>query len=88
MGIHVKRLVLVFDNVSMIAFEPEYNRPSEENLDEYMKHNPMPHDPKYSPEDLKSDLLIGTGFMELPVDVNDETMFYVRCLISDICSNG
>ena len=84
MGVRVDRFWVVYDSVCGEAIDPEYLGISKEDIREYMKENPMPKDPEYSPEDLIIDVTKSSGFLKLPDAMQPETRGYVAELIGEL----
>ena len=84
MGIRVEERVVVYESVTMEAINPEYLGITEEQIREYMKKNPMPEDPAYSPEDLILDLTQSSGMLTLPKKTKPETREYVADLLNTL----
>lgn len=84
MSIRIENKVVVYESVSMEAFNPEYNRIKAEKIKEYLKKHPMPEDPEYSSDDLIYDLAESSGMYTLPDGVKPETMEYVSDLLSEL----
>lgn len=75
---------MVYNSFDMEAINPEYLGISKEDIREYMKENPMPKDPEYSPEDLIGDVTGTTGFLTLSDAMKQETREYVAELIGEL----
>lgn len=84
MSIKVGRFWLVYESVTMEAFNPEHYGITEEDIRNYMKEHPMPEDPEYSPEDLIKDITDSTGFLSLSSDMKPETREYVAEFIGEM----
>ncbi len=84
MGIRVGYFKVIYESVTMEAINPEYLSINREEIENYLKDNPMPDDPAYSKEDMIGDICGSSGFYCLPRDVKDETADFVATLISDL----
>ena len=84
MGIRVDRFWVVYESIAMEAIDPEYLGIDKEDILKYMKENPMPKDPEYSPEDLIIDVTQSSGFLKLPDAMQPETRGYVAELIGEL----
>lgn len=76
-----KRLVAYF-SVTGEGFNPKYNRIPKEKIQNYLRENPMPEDPMYTPEYLMFDLTGSEGLYFLPDNVKQETIEYIEDLLN------
>jgi len=84
MGIRVDDFKVVYESVTMTPIDPEYLSISREQIENYLKDNPMPDDPAYSVEDMIGDITQSCGFYCLPKDIKDETADFIATLIGDL----
>ena len=84
MGIRVNKYWVVYDSTSMQAIDPQFLNITDEMIEKYMKENPMPKDPQYSPKDLIGDLTESSGFYCIPDGTKKETRNYVVELLEDL----
>lgn len=84
MGIRVGRFWVIYESVSGNAIDPEFLNISEEKMRKYLKENPMPKDPEYSPEDLIGDITNSSGFYSLPDNTKEETRDHVVELLNTL----
>ena len=75
--IRAKKVMLVFDSITMKAIDPEYLGTTKEEMVDYMQVKPMPKDEKYSGEDFIDDITQSSGFYSLPDGIKEETIEYV-----------
>lgn len=86
MGIRVGDFKVVYESVTMEAINPEYLCVTREQIEDYLKDNPMPNDPAYSVEDMIGDITQSSGFYCLPQDIKDETADFIATLIGELIS--
>lgn len=84
MGIKVGDFKVVYESVTMTAIDPEYLSITREQIENYLKENPMPDDPTYSVEDMIEDITNSSGFYCLARDIKDETADFVATLIGEL----
>lgn len=82
MSIRIENKLVVYESVTMEAFNPEYNRIKAEKIREYLKEHPMPDDPEYNSDDLIYDLTESSGMYTLPLAVKESTIDYVADLLN------
>lgn len=84
MGIRVGNFKVVYDSVMTQPIDPEYLDISRDDIENYLKNNPMPVDPEYSVEDMIGDITGSSGFYTLPNAIKDETADFIAGLIADL----
>jgi len=82
--IRIEEKLVAYDSMTYEAINPEYLGLTEEEIRKYMKKNPMPKDPTYTPEDLIQDLTNSSGMYTLPKTVRPETIEYVENLLNNL----
>lgn len=84
MGVRVGDFKVVYYSVTMEAINPEYLGITREQIEDYLKANPMPDDPAYSVEDMIGDITQSSGFYCLPKDIKEETADFIATLIGEL----
>lgn len=84
MSIRVDKFWLVYESITGIGIEPEYLSITREDVEKYMKNNPMSEDSAYTKEELIEDLTMSSGFYVLPEDTKEETRDYVAEMLNEL----
>lgn len=84
MGVRVDVFKVAWESTTMEVINTEDLAITREQIENYLKNNPMPDDPAYSQEDMISDISQSSGFYCLPEDIKDETADFVATLIEEL----
>lgn len=79
-----QKVILVFEDVTMIPIVPKYLGITEEKMVEYMRENPMPKDEEYSGEDFINDITESGGFYSLPDGIKKKTIDYIVDMLNNL----
>jgi len=81
-GIEVKKYNVALHSSTGQGVEPEYMGWQPEDIEEYLKNNPMPDDPNYSKDDMISDLTDSSGTLTFSEDLKPETLEFLEVLMN------
>lgn len=85
MGVRVDVFKVAWESTTMEVINSEDLAITREQIENYLKNNPMPDDPAYSQEDMIGDISESlSGFYCLPKDIKDETADFVATLIEEL----
>ncbi|MCK4522042.1 MAG: hypothetical protein KAU20_05695 [Nanoarchaeota archaeon] len=84
MGLEVTKCWTFYEGNSSLCYNPEFDRIDEDDINEYRKTHKFPIDLHYSFEDMFNDLTMSSGCYVLPIEVKEETVRYVKKLITDL----
>lgn len=81
-GIEVKKYYVALHSSTGLGVEPEYMKWKAEDIEEYLRNNPMPDDPNYSKEDMISDITDSSGTLTFSEDLKPETLEFIEILMN------
>lgn len=82
MGIRVEVKKIVYESTTCEAIDPQYLGITKEQVEKYLKENPMPDDPAYSKESMIGDVTNSSGIYTLPMDTKEETDDFIATMLN------